>query len=84
VTELAFHQELYDGFAIDEAVKVYADYAGMDLERKEGGYIVRVTAHPSAIEQGIDESVLCGEILNYALGKTIERHRATGGAGGAA
>jgi hypothetical protein len=82
VIELVFHEELYDGFAIDEAVKVYSDYAGMELLRKDGGYVVRVSAGPQAIEQGIDESVLCGEILNYALGKTIERHRA--GFGGAA
>ena len=83
MTEIVFHEELYDGFAIDEAVKVYAEYADMELARKDGGYCVRVSAHPSVIEQGIDESTLCSEILNYALGKTIERHRAEDAPGGA-
>jgi ribosomal protein S4E len=58
----------------------------MELLRTDGGYVVRVSAGPHALEQGIEESVLCGEILNYALGKTIERDRAGDGAapGGAA
>ena len=74
--ELRFHHELYDGFAVDEAVKVYAEFAAMHLERDPHGYIVRVTAHPSAIEQGIEEGTICAELLNYALGKTIEKSTA--------
>jgi hypothetical protein len=31
MTEVTFHHELYDGFAVDEAAKIYADYGTMDL-----------------------------------------------------
>lgn len=78
--ELRFHHELYDGFAVDEAAKAYAEYASMDLERDPNGYIVRLTALPAASEQGIDERDIGAELLNYALGKTIEK--SLGAAGG--
>ena len=71
--ELRFHHELYDGFAVDEAAKVYAEFAECDLEDAEQGYIVRLNALPAAIEQGIDERDIGAELLNYALGKTIEK-----------
>lgn len=78
--ELRFHRELYDGFAVDEAAKVYADFAACDLEQSEQGYIVRVSALPAALEQGFDERTIAAELLNYALGKTIEKTVAAGGA----
>jgi hypothetical protein len=78
VIELRFHRELYDGFAIDEAVKVYADFAEAALEQQESGFIVRLTALSRALEQGLDEQVIALELSNYALGKTIER-RGVGG-----
>jgi hypothetical protein len=84
VIELRFHQELYDGFAVDEAVKAYADFMSAELAREEQGYVVRVTASPGAVEQAIDEEVLAAELANYALGKTIERSRTAGDAAGAA
>lgn len=74
--ELRFHEELYDGFAIDEAVKVYEPYATFTLDRQAGGYLVKLEA--KAGDDGvIDESLIAAEIVNYALGKTIERSRAT-------
>jgi hypothetical protein len=75
VIELRFHEELYDGFAVDEAVKAYADFMSAELLREEHGYVVRVTASPGAVEQAIDEGILAAELANYALGKTIERSR---------
>jgi len=77
VIEIRFHQELYDGFAVDEAAKVYAPYAKLDLRREDQGYVVTVTALPEAVAQGIDETTLSAELANYALGKTIERRGAT-------
>jgi hypothetical protein len=73
MTEVTFHHELYDGFAVDEAAKIYADYGTMDLERKPGGFVVRVTIHADTAAQGIDEATLVAELANYALGKTIEK-----------
>jgi hypothetical protein len=80
VIELRFHEELYDGFAIDEAVKAFAGFATTELSRDGGAYVVKVTAGPEATSQGIDERALCAELCNYALGLTIERARAGGGA----
>jgi len=80
VIELRFHEELYDGFAIDEAVKTYSDFATAELSRDGGAFVVRVTARPEAIERGVEERVLCAELANYALGLTIERAGAGGGA----
>ena len=78
--ELRFHHELYDGFAVDEAAKVYAEFAACELEDDTQGYIVRLTALPAALEQGIDERTIGAELMNYALGKTIEKSVASDGA----
>jgi len=70
--ELSFHEELYDGFAVDEAAKLYGDYAATELVREADRYIVKVTASPETLARGISEEILCAELLNVALGKTIE------------
>ena len=72
MTELRFHEELYDGFAIDEAAKIFGPYGTVDLAREPGKYVVRVTLGADAASQGIDENTLCAELANYALGRTIE------------
>lgn len=66
--ELRFHQELYDGFAVDEAVKAYAGFATAELVREEHGYLVKLTGAGE-----IEESIVAAELSNYALGKTIEK-----------
>jgi hypothetical protein len=76
VIELRFHQELYDGFAVDEAAKVYGSFGAIDLEREPDAYVVRVTIGPEASKQGIDERTLAAELVNYALGATIEKQGA--------
>ena len=78
MTEVTFHHELYDGFAVDEAAKFYADYGTMELERKPGGFAVRVTINADTAAQGIDEATLVAELANYALGKTIEKRAGAG------
>lgn len=77
--ELRFHEELYDGFAIDEAVKAFASFATTELAREGGAYVVRVSASAKAVEEGIDERTLSAELSNYALGLTIERGQAAEG-----
>ena len=74
--ELRFHQELYDGFAVDEAAKVYGPYGAIELAREPDAYVVRVTVGADAASQGIDERTLAAEIANYALGATIEKQGA--------
>jgi hypothetical protein len=71
--ELRFHADLYDGFAVDEAAKVYGAYAAMDLVKEPDAWLVRVTANADTIAQGIDEGTLCAEMSNYALGMSIEK-----------
>jgi hypothetical protein len=75
VIELRFHHELYDGFAVDEAAKVYGAYGAVELAREADGYVLRVTA---SADGGVDEQTLCAELSNYALGTTIEKLRAGG------
>jgi hypothetical protein len=77
MTEVSFHHELYDGFAVDEAAKFYGAYGTMELERQPGGFLVRVTVNADTAAQGIDEATLVAELANYALGKTIESRRAS-------
>jgi hypothetical protein len=72
VTELRFHQELYDGFAVDEAVKAFAALARFELVREAQGYLVKVEADAAKLPNGVDEATLARELANYALGKTIE------------
>ena len=76
--ELRFHHELYDGFALDEAAKIYAPYASLSLEREPDSeaYVIRLTASAEATAQGIDERTLSAELANFALGLTIERQAA--------
>lgn len=71
--ELRFIEELYDGFAIDEAVKAYAEYADVTTERSDGAFVLRVTARPLALDEGIDEETLSAELANHALGASIDR-----------
>jgi hypothetical protein len=71
--ELRFHHELYDGFAVDEAVKVFAELASAELAKEPQGYLVRLTALAAATAAGLDEGRIALELSNYALGKTIER-----------
>ena len=68
-----FHHELYSGFAVDEAVKVYAPFAAAELSREPTAYVVRLSASDEAVSQGMDEETIAAELANYALGKTIER-----------
>lgn len=68
--ELRFNPDLYSGFAIDEATKIYADFAEFELEQELDAYIVRISSEEH------DEQLLADEFSNFALGATIERRDA--------
>jgi hypothetical protein len=67
--ELRFHEDLYDGFAVDEAAKIYGPFATIELVRDPGAYVIRV----AATQDGVDERALAAELANYALGLTVEK-----------
>lgn len=79
--ELRLHRELYEGAAVDEAAKVYADYGALALVEEPTHWVVRVT--PAADAEG-DARTLAAELANYALGLTIERRTGARPGGGAA
>lgn len=68
--ELSYAADLYSGFAIDSAVKVYSDYASFELEKTSGAYTVRLKATGE-----FDEQTIADEFSNYALGATIEERQ---------
>lgn len=70
--EKRFANDLYDGNAVDAAVKVYEAYGTFALEETPEAWLVRVTAR-----EGIDERYLANELANYALGTTIEARKSS-------
>jgi hypothetical protein len=71
LTELRFHRELYDGRAVDEAIKTFERYATIEREQGDTHWIVRVTSDVAARERRV-----AGELENFALGLTV-RHLGT-------
>lgn len=65
--ELRFHRELYDGKAVDEALKTFARFATFEQAEEPTHWIVRVTH-----ENGTRERKVANELANYALGLTIK------------
>jgi hypothetical protein len=70
VIQLSFRADLYSGFAIDAAAKVYADFAHCELERTADAFVVRLTGTGAH-----DEQTIADELSNYALGATIEERK---------
>lgn len=71
---LSFHKELYDGFAVDEALKVYERFGTFERAEEASRWVVSVSSANPAREER-----LAREISNYALGLTIERSGQTAG-----
>ncbi len=65
--ELRFHRELYDGRAIDEALKTFAKFASFEQAEEPSHWIVRITGKDSVRERRI-----ANELGNFALGLTIK------------
>lgn len=72
--EKRFHSDLYDGKAVDAAVRVYESFGSFELEKEQDTFVVRISANA-----GVDEERLANEFANYALGTTIEARKAKGG-----
>lgn len=70
--EKRFNSDLYDGEAVDAAVKIYETYGSFELEKASDAWLVRITAN-----EGIDERHLADELGNYALGTTIESRKSS-------
>jgi len=66
--QLRFHRQVYEGEAVDEAVKVFHRFADFELAEDEEHWVVSLTAKGPARERRI-----AGELMNYALGLTLER-----------
>jgi hypothetical protein len=69
VTELRFHQTLYRGTSVDEAIKVYGSYATLEQLQEGDHWVVRVSSTSPARERRIAR-----ELANYALGLTVAAH----------
>ncbi len=64
--ELRFHRGLYEGKALDEALKTYATYATFEQAEEQTHWVIRVTGSSPARERKIAD-----ELANFALGLTI-------------
>jgi hypothetical protein len=69
VTALKFHREVYSGFAVDEAVKTFADFATFTLREEPEHWVVE-------LDGGARERQVAGELANYALGLTVKKRSA--------
>lgn len=65
--ELRFHRELYDGKAVDEALKTFGKFATFEQAEEPTHWVVRVNGNDAAREQRI-----ANELANFALGLTIK------------
>lgn len=63
-----FHREIYDGKAVDAAVKQLADYASFELIEEPSYWVVKVEAEDDATARAV-----AGELGNFALGLTIQQ-----------
>jgi hypothetical protein len=59
-------KSLYEGRAVDEAIKVYDPHASLGRKEEPEHWVVTVTAKSEARERTI-----AGELANYALGLTV-------------
>ena len=64
--ELRFHRGLYQGTAVDAAVKVFEKFGRFALTEETEHWVVRVEAKSPARERQ-----LVGELANYALGLSV-------------
>lgn len=67
MTELRFHRELYRGEAVDEAVRVFGRFAGLERADEPMHWVVRVSPTTA------DERTVAGELRNYVLGLTVRQ-----------
>ncbi|MCU1277080.1 MAG: uncharacterized protein JWM53_626 [bacterium] len=64
--DLRFHRDVYNGNAVDEAVKTFANFATFELREEPQHWIVRLSCPTVDREKRV-----AGELGNYALGLTV-------------
>jgi hypothetical protein len=72
MTEVRFHRELYDGPAVDEAVKTYGRFGAFELVQEPAHWLVRVTCKTPVRERQVSR-----ELSNFALGLTVHGRKAS-------
>lgn len=68
MTEIRFHQDLYVGSAVDEALQVFRKFAAFDRAEEPPYWVVRVSGPSDRRER-----LVARELANYALGLTVHR-----------
>lgn len=68
MTELRLHKQIYDGAAVDAAMKQLAAYARLTAVDDPAYWVVRIEARTPARERTV-----AGELGNHALGATAKR-----------
>jgi hypothetical protein len=67
VIELRFHRDLYDGKAVDEALKTFGKFASFEQREEPSHWVVQITGKDVERERRI-----ANELANFALGLTIK------------
>lgn len=73
MTELRFHRDLYDGEAVDEAIKTFDRYAKIERVQEDTHWVVRLSSDAAGSKER--ERRIAGELGNFALGLTIRRSK---------
>jgi len=68
MSALKFHKTLYEGLAVDAAMKRFARFANFETDDDARYWVVRVRAHRPEQQLRVER-----ELANFALGLTIER-----------
>ena len=71
MTEVRFSRELYDGAAVDEAIKTFDRHATIERAEEDAHWVVRLSAAAPERERRV-----AGELANFALGLTIRKSKA--------
>ena len=71
MTVLRLHRDLYEGTAIDAAVKLFGPFGTFVLSKEPAHYVVEVTCPSPKKERKVTR-----ELSNYALGLTIQGRKA--------
>ena len=68
--EIRFHAPFYDGDAVEDAVRAFADLATLSVTRNDNDTLVVVEKPAADVAE-----MICDELANYALMETIARAR---------
>jgi hypothetical protein len=72
MTELRLHRELYDGPAVEEAVKTFGRFGTLEQVADPAHFVVRVTCKTPPRERQVSR-----ELSNFALGLTVKGRKSS-------